>query len=100
MPQPVLLSVGYAACHWYHVMPHESFEDRGTATLMSTRFVNIKVDREEHAEHRHRRLRDTPAHNAEHASGLSGRGHGCHVMSIMKNASFGVGFHRSSRRAP
>ena len=44
---PVLLSIGYAACHWCHVMAHESFEDAETATLMNARFVNIKVDREE-----------------------------------------------------
>ena len=44
---PVLLSVGYSACHWCHVMAHESFEDEATATLMNSRFVNIKVDREE-----------------------------------------------------
>jgi uncharacterized protein YyaL (SSP411 family) len=44
---PVLLSVGYAACHWCHVMAHESFEDDATAALMNERFVSIKVDREE-----------------------------------------------------
>jgi uncharacterized protein len=44
---PVLLSVGYAACHWCHVMAHESFEDLATAALMNEGFVNIKVDREE-----------------------------------------------------
>jgi uncharacterized protein len=44
---PVLLSVGYAACHWCHVMAHESFEDPGTAALMNDRLVSIKVDREE-----------------------------------------------------
>jgi uncharacterized protein len=44
---PVLLSVGYAACHWCHVMAHESFEDASTAALMNERFVNVKVDREE-----------------------------------------------------
>jgi uncharacterized protein YyaL (SSP411 family) len=44
---PVLLSVGYAACHWCHVMAHESFEDADTAALMNARFVSIKVDREE-----------------------------------------------------
>ena len=44
---PVLLSVGYAACHWCHVMAHESFEDRATAALMNEHFVNVKVDREE-----------------------------------------------------
>ena len=45
--KPVLLSVGYAACHWCHVMAHESFEDPETARLMNEHFVNIKVDREE-----------------------------------------------------
>ena len=44
---PILLSVGYAACHWCHVMAHESFEHEGTAALMNAHFVNIKVDREE-----------------------------------------------------
>jgi uncharacterized protein YyaL (SSP411 family) len=44
---PILLSVGYAACHWCHVMAHESFEDEETAALMNANFVNIKVDREE-----------------------------------------------------
>ena len=44
---PVLLSVGYAACHWCHVMAHESFEDTSTAAYMNEHFVNIKVDREE-----------------------------------------------------
>jgi uncharacterized protein YyaL (SSP411 family) len=44
---PILLSVGYAACHWCHVMAHESFEDEGTASLMNANYVNIKVDREE-----------------------------------------------------
>ena len=44
---PVLLSVGYAACHWCHVMAHESFEDPATAAFMNEHFVNIKVDREE-----------------------------------------------------
>ncbi|MCK9918421.1 thioredoxin domain-containing protein [Microbacteriaceae bacterium K1510] len=45
--RPILLSVGYAACHWCHVMAHESFEDEATARLMNELFVNIKVDREE-----------------------------------------------------
>src|ERR1700693_4367929 len=45
--KPVLLSVGYAACHWCHVMAHESFEDEATASVMNELFVNIKVDREE-----------------------------------------------------
>jgi uncharacterized protein YyaL (SSP411 family) len=45
--RPILLSIGYAACHWCHVMEHESFEDEETAALMNARFVNVKVDREE-----------------------------------------------------
>jgi uncharacterized protein YyaL (SSP411 family) len=45
--KPILLSVGYAACHWCHVMEHESFEDGETAALMNERFVCVKVDREE-----------------------------------------------------
>jgi uncharacterized protein len=45
--RPILLSVGYSACHWCHVMAHESFEDEATAELMNDLFVNIKVDREE-----------------------------------------------------
>jgi uncharacterized protein YyaL (SSP411 family) len=44
---PILLSVGYAACHWCHVMAHESFEDPATAALMNELFVSVKVDREE-----------------------------------------------------
>src|SRR5678810_667104 len=45
--KPILLSIGYAACHWCHVMEHESFENAATAAMMNERFVNIKVDREE-----------------------------------------------------
>ena len=45
--KPVLLSVGYSACHWCHVMAHESFEDEATAEMMNALFVNVKVDREE-----------------------------------------------------
>ncbi len=45
--KPILLSIGYASCHWCHVMAHESFEDKETAKLMNELFVNIKVDREE-----------------------------------------------------
>ncbi len=44
---PILLSVGYSSCHWCHVMAHESFEDPATAEIMNSRFVNVKVDREE-----------------------------------------------------
>ena len=45
--KPILLSIGYSACHWCHVMAHESFEDTATARVMNEHFVNIKVDREE-----------------------------------------------------
>ncbi|HET7088388.1 MAG TPA: thioredoxin domain-containing protein [Anaerolineae bacterium] len=45
--KPIFLSIGYAACHWCHVMEHESFEDPATAAIMNEHFVNIKVDREE-----------------------------------------------------
>jgi uncharacterized protein YyaL (SSP411 family) len=45
--KPILLSIGYSACHWCHVMAHESFEDEATAAVMNELFVNIKVDREE-----------------------------------------------------
>jgi len=45
--KPILLSIGYASCHWCHVMAHESFEDPETAALMNALFVNVKVDREE-----------------------------------------------------
>ena len=47
LDKPVLLSIGYSACHWCHVMAHESFEDLATASMMNTLFVNVKVDREE-----------------------------------------------------
>jgi len=45
--KPIFLSVGYASCHWCHVMAHESFEDKNTASVMNSKFINIKVDREE-----------------------------------------------------
>ena len=45
--KPILLSIGYSACHWCHVMAHESFEDAETADIMNAHFINIKVDREE-----------------------------------------------------
>ena len=45
--KPILLSIGYSACHWCHVMAHESFEDPAVAEVMNTHFINIKVDREE-----------------------------------------------------
>ena len=45
--KPIFLSIGYAACHWCHVMAHESFEDLETASILNKNFINIKVDREE-----------------------------------------------------
>jgi uncharacterized protein len=45
--KPIFISIGYSACHWCHVMAHESFEDEGIARLMNEKFINIKVDREE-----------------------------------------------------
>ena len=48
--KPIFLSIGYAACHWCHVMAHESFEDNTTAALLNEHFINIKVDREERPE--------------------------------------------------
>ncbi len=64
--KPILLSVGYAACHWCHVMAHESFEDEATAALMNQHFVNIKVDREERPDLDHIYM------NALHAMGEQG----------------------------
>ena len=45
--KPILLSIGYSACHWCHVMAHESFEDQTTADLINRDYIAIKVDREE-----------------------------------------------------
>ena len=45
--KPILVSIGYATCHWCHVMAHESFEDAATAKFMNAHFINIKIDREE-----------------------------------------------------
>ena len=64
--KPILLSVGYAACHWCHVMAHESFEDAGTAEVMNKLFVNVKVDREERP--------DVDAIYMEAVQALSGHG--------------------------
>jgi len=47
LKKPIFLSVGYASCHWCHVMAHESFEDKNAAAVMNEKFINIKVDREE-----------------------------------------------------
>ncbi|HEY6749315.1 MAG TPA: thioredoxin domain-containing protein, partial [Mycobacteriales bacterium] len=63
---PVLLSVGYAACHWCHVMAHESFEDAETAALINAGFVAVKVDREERP--------DVDAVYMEATQGMTGQG--------------------------
>jgi uncharacterized protein len=63
---PILLSVGYSACHWCHVMAHESFEDEATASEMNRRFVNVKVDREERP--------DVDAVYMEAVQAMTGRG--------------------------
>ena len=63
---PILLSVGYSACHWCHVMAHECFEDAGVADEMNRRFVNVKVDREERP--------DVDAVYMEAVQALTGRG--------------------------
>ena len=63
---PILLSVGYSACHWCHVMAHECFEDNDVATQMNTLFVNIKVDREERP--------DVDAVYMEAVQAMTGRG--------------------------
>src|ERR1041385_6981212 len=47
LDRPVFVSIGYAACHWCHVLAHESFEDEATAEVLNEQFINIKVDREE-----------------------------------------------------
>ena len=47
LDKPILLSIGYSACHWCHVMAHESFEDNDLVAIMNEHFINIKVDREE-----------------------------------------------------
>ena len=47
LDKPILLSIGYSACHWCHVMVHESFEDNDVAAIMNEHFINIKEDREE-----------------------------------------------------
>lgn len=63
---PILLSVGYSACHWCHVMAHECFEDLDVATQMNSQFVNIKVDREERP--------DVDAVYMEAVQAMTGRG--------------------------
>src|SRR3954463_6044612 len=63
--KPILLSIGYSACHWCHVMERESFEDADTAALMNEHFVNVKVDREER-----------PALDSFYRGGVAGRPRG------------------------
>jgi uncharacterized protein YyaL (SSP411 family) len=63
---PIFLSVGYSACHWCHVMAHESFEDEATAAQLNERFVNVKVDREERP--------DVDAIYMKAVQGMTGRG--------------------------
>jgi uncharacterized protein len=63
---PILISVGYSACHWCHVMAHESFEDQATADIMNRLFVNVKVDREERP--------DVDAVYMEAVQAMTGRG--------------------------
>ena len=71
---PVLLSVGYSACHWCHVMAHESFEDALTAQEMNASFVNIKVDREERPTLDHRTADLDPLDQRRHTGDLGHRG--------------------------
>ena len=81
--KPILLSVGYAACHWCHVMAHESFEDEATAAVMNRLFVNIKVDREERPEI------DQIYMSALHALGRAGRVAADHVPHPRRRADLG-----------
>jgi len=73
--KPILLSIGYSACHWCHVMAHESFEDQATAQQMNTQFINIKVDREERPDIDH-------IYQAAHHL-LTGRGGGWPLTMIL-----------------
>ena len=66
LKKPILVSIGYATCHWCHVMAHESFEDTETAKIMNQYFVNIKIDREERPDLDHYFM------NAIQAMGISG----------------------------
>ena len=72
LDRPVFLSIGYAACHWCHVMAHESFEDADTAALLNENFVAVKVDREERP--------DVDAVYMQATQGLTG--HGGWPMSV------------------
>ena len=64
--KPILLSVGYSACHWCHVMAHECFEDVETASIMNELFVNIKVDRDAQATEPERRRPEGAEEHARH----------------------------------
>ena len=81
--KPILLSVGYAACHWCHVMAHESFENQQIAALMNELFINIKVDREERPDI------DTIYMSALHLLGQQGRLAFDHVSNPRRRAVLG-----------
>ena len=83
--RPIMLSVGYAACHWCHVMAHESFEDEQTAKVMNELFVNIKVDREERPDI------DQIYMNALHLLGRAGRLAADHVPDARRPSRCGAG---------
>src|SRR5204862_445466 len=84
---PLLVSIGYSACHWCHVMERESFEDAKTAALMNERFVNVKVDREEHP--------DVDALYMEAVQAMTGQG-GWPLNVFVTHDQVGGGFHRYS----
>ena len=87
--KPILLSIGYAACHWCHVMAHESFEDEATAALMNELYVNIKVDREERP--------DLDAIHMQAVQALTG--HGGWPMTVFLTPD-GVPFHAGTYFPP
>ena len=91
--KPILLSVGYAACHWCHVMAHESFEDEATAAVMNELFVNIKVDREERPDI------DQIYMSALHHLGRAGRLAADHVPDAGRRAGLGRHVFSARRRA-
>ena len=68
---PIFLSVGYSACHWCHVMEHESFENEDVAGVMNRHFVSIKVDREERPRHRRHIPRSLPSGSPARGAGRS-----------------------------
>src|SRR3954451_4021619 len=87
--RPILLSVGYSACHWCHVMERESFEDPETAAFMNEHFVNIKVDREERP--------DVDALYMEATQAMTG--HGGWPMTVFLDPD-GVPFHAGTYFPP